>query len=79
MTENMKAFLTELAELMEKHRVTEIDVTEETRYGYEGMEIAGIEFTIDHRMAEGEYTPTEFFTIPGAWHTPNSIREDAEG
>lgn len=77
MTPNMKAFLSGLATLMEQHGITEMEV-EEVTIGYDNR-IEGIEFTADSQYdANGKMTrEMEFFTLPGTWHNPESIREDA--
>ena len=76
MTEKMGAFMREMAEVMDRHGVTEIMVTERDR-GYV-TEVEGVEFSMEHGYVEGaEHQGTEFVTIEGMWHTPSSIREEA--
>jgi len=60
MTEQMKHFLTELAELMERYDVSEAEVTESS-HGYM-TSIDGVEFTIIGRWDESGEPVQEYCT-----------------
>lgn len=74
MTPRMKTFLLELASLMEKHGVSEMEATE-SRSSWEGSMAEGIEFTLE---VKGEEYSMETYEL-GRWATPGTIRETVEG
>jgi hypothetical protein len=73
MTAEMKAFLLALAELMEEHGVSEMSVEEVSR-GY-GMEVEGVEFTIEGQYEEGRLTRPHSYHTVGRYETPETLRK----
>ncbi|MBT8199715.1 MAG: hypothetical protein KJO36_04275 [Acidimicrobiia bacterium] len=57
-TPEMKAFLAELADLMEKHGVTDLEATEDSCGFY--TTVGGIEVTIDGKWDDGGEPVREF-------------------
>ncbi len=79
MTEQMKHFLTELAELMERYDISEGQVTESS-YGWSGSLPDGIEFTINGKWDDNGDTTQEFceFELPTHFDA-ETIRKLVEG
>lgn len=77
MTPEMKAFLNEFADLMERHHITEMMVVEAMRAW--DTNVSGIEFTMaDSTDEAGVYHPVEFFMMHGTYNDVKTIRDDAK-
>ena len=78
MTPTMKSFLLELADLMEKHGIEDMDATEECS-SYQGCTTTGIEFYIEHKYdTETLETTQEQDSVDiGRYNSPETIREYA--
>lgn len=78
MTYEMKAFLADLADLMEDHHITEMSIEENTS-GWSST-VKGIEFTMASQIDKGgNYHSVEFYTMPGCYNDVKTIRDDVEG
>ena len=74
MTNEMRNFMWELAELMDRHGVSEMNTVEES-HGWETI-TTGIEFTID---ADYDNKPRDFcLHTVGIYMTPEDFRKEAE-
>jgi len=76
MMTDAKQFLLELADLMDKFGVEEVEATDEVR-GYDRVK-TGIEFTIPTRWDDGEMTRDDQSVNVGNWTDANSLRVQAE-
>lgn len=73
-SKRMKFFLSELARLMEEHKVTEMEATE-SQGSWMGTMAEGVEFTMQYE--EDGLPIMEIYEV-GRWATPETIRKESK-
>lgn len=72
MTPQMKRFLDDLAELMDEHDISMMEVVQTN--GLNGVEVEGVEFT---RAKDGEFLDSA--QVEGVWFEADDIRDAMKG
>lgn len=77
MTNEMRAFMREMADVMERHGVTEMNIVEKS-HNWETV-TTGIEFTIEQVWDEdGNVVREDCFHTVHTWMQPDDFREEAD-
>jgi hypothetical protein len=77
MTPEMRAFMREMAEVMERHNVSEMNIVEES-HGWDTV-TSGINFSIDGEWDEDGNMVRDFCEhAVHTWMTPETFREEAD-